>query len=265
MRRKHLTRLMAPARSTPTSSAPREGSPRSRPSRDGRDPWSAGAASRGPQIGPRLRALRIARNLTLEQVAQGAGLTKGFVSRVERDQASVSIPALQRICEVLQTPVAALFDSLPHAFVAADDAPVIEFGDARLRQLVLTPAGVTDLRVVKLLLSPGASASGELRIGGSGTTFIHVLRGKLALDLEGEQFELAPGDSLTFPGRTPHTYRNASGRERCEALLAVTPAVPGSQTSHQLSPGADLAGATPVTRQLPDPVQLERTVPRARG
>jgi transcriptional regulator with XRE-family HTH domain len=175
-------------------------------------------------MGPRLRALRTARNLTLEQVAQSAGVTKGFISRVERDQASVSVAALQRICEVLQTPVGALFDYPAKAFVAAEDAPVIEFGAARLRQLVLTPANVTDLRVVKLLLSPGANAGGEAQARGRGTIFIHVLRGKLDLDLDGERFPLGPGDSVTFPAGTLHTYRNGSGRERCEALLAIAPA-----------------------------------------
>jgi quercetin dioxygenase-like cupin family protein len=151
-------------------------------------------------------------------------VTKGFVSRVEHDQASVSIAALQRICDVLQTPVGALFDSPPHAFVAADEASVIDYATEGLRQLVLTPTGVTDLRVVKLVLSPGADASLETLTGARGTTFIHVLRGKLVLDLEEEQFEFDPGDSLTFPGWTPHTCRNSSDHERCEALVAVAPA-----------------------------------------
>jgi transcriptional regulator with XRE-family HTH domain len=215
---------MTPARSSTTPGAARRVATGPRLARATRDSNAVRPAPHPVRIGPRLRALRLARNLTLEQVAQGAGVTKGFVSRVERDQASVSIAALQRICDVLQTHVGALFDSPPHAFVGADEAPVIEFGAARLRQLVLTPPGVDDLRVVKLLLSPGAKATGEVHTGSRGTNFIHVLRGKLALDLEGEQFELGPGDSLTFPGRTPHTYRNSSGRERCEALLAVAPA-----------------------------------------
>jgi transcriptional regulator with XRE-family HTH domain len=215
---------MTPARSPATLRTPTRDSSRSLPVRGGRDSNNAGPASGTPPIGPRLRALRLARNLTLEQVAQGAGVTKGFVSRVERDQASVSIAALLRICEVLQTPVGALFDSSPYALVAADAAPVIEFGASRVRQLVLTPSGVTDLRVVKLLLSPGANATGGVYTGARDTTFIHVVKGKLAFDLEGQQFELGEGDSLTFPGRTPHTYRNASGRDRCEALLVVAPA-----------------------------------------
>jgi transcriptional regulator with XRE-family HTH domain len=215
---------MTPSRSTAAQSPALRRSTRARPARGVRDSAGAGAPPGPPRIGPRLRAIRVARNLTLDQVAQGAGVTKGFVSRVERDQASVSIAALQRICEVLQTPVGPLFDYPAKAFIGADDAPVIEFGAARLRQLVLTPPDGDDLRVVKLLLSPGAKVNGEVHTGSRGTTFIHVLRGKLVVDMEGEQFELEPGDSLTFPGRTPHTCRNSSGRERCEALLAVAPA-----------------------------------------
>jgi transcriptional regulator with XRE-family HTH domain len=201
------------------------------------------ARTRTPRIGPRLRTLRVAHNLTLEQVAEGAGLTKGFVSRVERDQTSVSIAALQRICDVLQTPVGALFDSPPRELVTAGEAPLIEFSAAGLRQLVLSPTGVTDLHVVKVLLSPGGDATEEVSTATRGTTFIHVLRGMLSVDLEGERFELGPGDSFTFSGRAPYTYHNASPREHCEALLAVAPEHAGTQgerlkTTSSPPPGA---------------------------
>jgi transcriptional regulator with XRE-family HTH domain len=182
-------------------------------------------ASRGPsgssggRIGPRLRALRTARNLTIEQVADGAGVTKGFVSRLERDQTSVSVAALLRICEVLQTPVGTLFEDPPNALVRAEEAPVIDFGSGRPRHLVQTPANVKDLRVVKVLLAPGADAGSEAYRGDRGTDFIHVLRGELELELDGERFRLGVGDSITFPARTAHTFRNVSKREGCEALM----------------------------------------------
>jgi quercetin dioxygenase-like cupin family protein len=150
-------------------------------------------------------------------------VTKGFVSRVERDQTSVSVAALLRICEVLQTPVGALFDDSPKALVRAGEAPVIDFGAGRLRHLVQTPTNVTDLRVVKVLLAPGADAGSEAFAGNPGTDFIHVLTGKLELELDGEHFLLGAGDSITFPGSTAHTYRNASARERCEAFLVAAP------------------------------------------
>jgi transcriptional regulator with XRE-family HTH domain len=176
------------------------------------------------RIGPRLRALRTARNLTLEQVAQSAGVTKGFISRLERDHASVSVATLQRICDVLQTPMGALFDYPEKAVVAAQDAPVIDFGTGGLRLLVLTPANVNNLRMVKMLLAPGADVDGDAHFATRGSIFVHVLHGKLSVELDGETVQLEPGDSLTFPGRTPHSYRNASRRERCEALVGAAPA-----------------------------------------
>ncbi|HUE27023.1 MAG TPA: cupin domain-containing protein [Solirubrobacteraceae bacterium] len=180
--------------------------------------------SRTARIGPRLRALRAARGLTIEQVADGAGVTKGFVSRVERDQTSISVAALLRICEVLQTPIGALFEDPPKSLVRAGEAPVIDFGVGRMRQLVCTPANVKDLRVIKLLLAPGADAGEEAYSGSRGTDFFHVVKGKLELELDGDSFVLDSGDSITFPSRTPHTLRNASQRERCEALVVFAPA-----------------------------------------
>ncbi|MGB3337961.1 MAG: helix-turn-helix transcriptional regulator, partial [Devosia sp.] len=52
-------------------------------------------------IGTKLRTARKTRGLTLDQVAQAAGLTKGFVSRLERDDVSPSVASLVTVCEVL--------------------------------------------------------------------------------------------------------------------------------------------------------------------
>ena len=48
-------------------------------------------------IGGRIRATRLARGLTLGQVAAAAGLTQGFVSKLERDQVSPSVASLVAI------------------------------------------------------------------------------------------------------------------------------------------------------------------------
>lgn len=141
---------------------------------------------------------------------------------MERDQTSVSVAVLLRICQVLQTTIGALFEDPPNAIVRSAEAPVIDVG--RIRHLVHTPTVVKNLRVVKIVLSPGADAGGEAYTSSAGTEFIHVLHGKLELELDGERHVLHTGDSITFCGRTAHTYRNASGRERCETLLVVAPA-----------------------------------------
>jgi transcriptional regulator with XRE-family HTH domain len=64
--------------------------------------------STGPtRIGPRLRETRMAQGLTIGNLAEATGLTKGFISRVERDETSPSVATLVNLCQVLSLPVGA--------------------------------------------------------------------------------------------------------------------------------------------------------------
>ena len=55
------------------------------------------------EIGSKLRELRIAKNLTQEELADRAELSKGFISQVERDLTSPSIATLMDILQCLGT------------------------------------------------------------------------------------------------------------------------------------------------------------------
>ena len=46
----------------------------------------------------------------MEAVADRAGLTKGFLSLVERGQTTISVPNLLKVCEILSVSVGSLFD-----------------------------------------------------------------------------------------------------------------------------------------------------------
>ena len=61
------------------------------------------------QLGPRIRALRQARRLTLRDVAARSGVTESFLSQVERDVASPSIATVGRIARALDLWIAQLF------------------------------------------------------------------------------------------------------------------------------------------------------------
>ena len=58
------------------------------------------------QLGPRIRALRQARRLTLRDVAARSGVTESFLSQVERDVASPSIATVGRIARALDLSIA---------------------------------------------------------------------------------------------------------------------------------------------------------------
>ena len=60
-------------------------------------------------IGKKLRALRIKRGLTLEELASRSELSKGFLSQLENDVTSPSISTLEDITEVLGISLEAFF------------------------------------------------------------------------------------------------------------------------------------------------------------
>ncbi len=65
----------------------------------------------GARIGAQLKAARLAARKSMAEVAEQAGLTKGFVSKLERDLANVSVASLIRLCEALDISVGSLFEA----------------------------------------------------------------------------------------------------------------------------------------------------------
>ena len=61
------------------------------------------------ELGPRIRALRLKKKLTLQAVAERARVSQSLISQVERGLASPSVNTLRRIAGALDVPIAALF------------------------------------------------------------------------------------------------------------------------------------------------------------
>jgi transcriptional regulator with XRE-family HTH domain len=174
-------------------------------------------------VGARLRAARQAAGLTLAAVAAEAGLTKGFLSRLERDEVSPSVASLVTVCGVLGIGVGQLFEPPATSLVRAAEAPPINFGGQGVREVLLTAGAQRDLHVIRSVIEPGGGGGEELYSLACDVEFIHVLRGRLRLLLPGEVVELGAGDAFTMPGATPHTWLNPSAAT-CEVLWVLTPA-----------------------------------------
>lgn len=175
-------------------------------------------------IGPRLRAARQTLGLTLEQVAGATGLTKGFLSRLERDEVSPSVASLVGVCEVLGVRVGELFESPATSLVRAGEGPAINFGGTGVVEHLLTPGSESRLQVIHSVVAGGGTGGDELYALHADVEFVYVVRGQLELVMTHETVRLGPGDAFTFPGTEPHTWRNVSRTRECEVLWALAPA-----------------------------------------
>ena len=176
------------------------------------------------RIGARLRVARLSQKMTIEAVAQATGLTKGFISRLERDAASPSVASLVAVCDAIGLRVGALFDPPETAVVRAGEGRPISFGAAGAQEHLLTPGTQQQVEVLHSLLDGGGHGGAELYTLDCETEFVFVVGGRLDLVLADETVTLGAGDAMTFPGRTPHTWRNSSATTPCEVLWVLSPA-----------------------------------------
>lgn len=174
-------------------------------------------------IGARLRAARKQRSLTLDQVALSAGLTKGFVSRLERDDVSPSVASLVAVCEVLGLRVGDLFDPPVTSVLRAGEGRLINFGGQGAVERLVTPGTQGALEVIHSVIEPGGSGGDELYALACEAECAYVLSGTVEVVLENGSERLSAGDAMTFPGNAPHTWRNP-GPDACEVLWILAPA-----------------------------------------
>jgi transcriptional regulator with XRE-family HTH domain len=179
------------------------------------------------EIGGRLRQARQERGLTIDQLAQATGLTKGFLSQVERDLASTSVASLLKICGALGLRVGDLFDEEAESgLVRADERPLLDFGGIGAEDRLLTPRSNRRLQAFFSKVGPGArSGDGPGYPTPTDAQFVHVTKGEFELTVGGEVFRLRAGDSLTFGGRELHGWRNPSDRRSAELVWVLTPSL----------------------------------------
>src|SRR5437868_15475010 len=82
----------------------------------------------GTRIGAQLRAARLAARMSMAEVAEQAGLTKGFVSKLERDLANVPVASLIRLCDALGILPGLLFQAPKGEVVRSAVRPRNNFG-----------------------------------------------------------------------------------------------------------------------------------------
>ncbi|HET9406209.1 MAG TPA: cupin domain-containing protein [Candidatus Sulfotelmatobacter sp.] len=177
----------------------REG--RMRPASDG----NAGA------IGGHLRQLRVKRGLSLAEVAKAVGISVGFLSAMERSQMSGSVGTLRKLARFYKTNILDFYDARGGSSrqVRPGERKVLEAGPGVRMELLAWGNAVMEPHLFRIAPEAGSGDS----YSHEGEEFIFVLRGALAITLDGEDFELKPGDSFYFESARPHHWRNPGRRE----------------------------------------------------
>lgn len=176
------------------------------------------------QLGRKIRDLRLRRGLTVQQLAEATGLSKGFISQVENSRTSPSLATLQDLARALETSVAYLVveeEQAPHV-VRRAERPCLQVGGNTSRVEVLSAQPKRNLELLVAELPPGVTA-GDKRHYHHGEEVVLCLEGRVKLVCGEHVVLLEDGDACHYDGRVPHALENA-GAGVARVIIAMTPA-----------------------------------------
>lgn len=179
-----------------------------------------------PAVGERLAELRKSAGLTLEELSDRSGFTKGYLSKIENGRQTPPIGSLSRIAQALGTDIAAFFQEAgPRgrsrvAVVRAGSRPPAQRGESAFGYDYQSLAqGLTNPHMQPFVFTFPSEIDKYVFFEHEGEEFLFVLKGKVAFQVGTEKWVLEAGDSVYFDSRAPHRGWSVGGE--AQALVVI--------------------------------------------
>lgn len=177
------------------------------------------------QISQKIKSIRKDKNLTIQEIAERAGVTKGLISQIENSRTLPSLLVLMQIIKALEVDLNFFFNDLS---LAGREAPVLVLRKKEYSKFEKEPAsGYQYERIFTRKIKSGAVDFVLLEImPGSERNFVttdafefkYILQGTVKYIFRDQTVELFEGDSMLFDGRLEHNPVN-EGKETVKMLV----------------------------------------------
>ena len=176
-------------------------------------------------IAKNVKALRNKHKMTLQELADLTGLTKGYLSKIERSKKAPPYSTLNRIAQAMGADVMFL---LNESFPTAEDPRIVftkkgggnsveNVGSLYGYSYEALASGKIGKNMQPYIIEPAFDEKAVFQH--EGEEFIYVLEGRHEFVYDGETYLMEEGDSVYFDSGVPHTGRSV-GEKRAK-LLAV--------------------------------------------
>ena len=167
-------------------------------------------------IGSKIRTIRKRKQITIAQLCEGTGLSKGFISNVENNNTSPSINTLHTIASFLEVPLPyLLLEKEQHMRVVKKNERTHSTHNNLKIEHISSKDG---LRLMMVEFQPGAS-TGEAHAHEGKESHL-VLKGKVLAEQGEDSIIMEEGDSFSWNACVPHSVKNI-GDENAVILIAI--------------------------------------------
>ncbi len=162
-------------------------------------------------VGTRVRALRLERQLTLDELSARSGVSRRMIALLEAGEVNPSLGTLDKLAQALGTDFVSLVEARPVAALvpkpSEEVAPVWEDGLGSTARLLASRPGAGTTELWQWELVPGSRYEAEPDPPG-GEEMVLVSRGRLLIEVGHDKFALAAGGYLRLPTDRPYAYAN---------------------------------------------------------
>lgn len=179
-----------------------------------------------PEVGATLQKMRLARELTLEDLSRAAGVSKSMLSQIEREKANPTIAVAWRLANALGVSIGELLSSEARQIdsirvLEAHEQPTLPGDHAGYVLRILGPMELAGrFEWYELTLAPNGVLASNPHDPGA-TEHLTLLQGSMEVEVDGELKKLKTGATARYLADRQHCIRN-SGKTEARALMVVT-------------------------------------------
>ena len=176
------------------------------------------------KVGAKLRELRNDKKISISELSKSSEVSTGLISQVERDLVVPSVVTLWRLAQALEADINCFFEDIQqkqHTIIRHGDHKILSTQKNSCAYKLLSSSSENHLDLMEIILEGGSFQEKEA-LSHEGEECGYVLKGTLTVYLNGKEYTLYEGDSITFSSQLPHKYINYT-EKKCVSIWAMTP------------------------------------------
>jgi transcriptional regulator with XRE-family HTH domain len=178
------------------------------------------------EIGRRIRKLREAKGLSLEELSNLTGFEIDFLEKIENQEVHPQLGTVIKLSKALESAFGRLVSGVGdrlYSVTRRQDQKIVSrstglAGKQKLYTYKSLAPEVKGRHMEALMVQLEENPGGELSVH-DGEEFIYVLEGTVAMQIGEDRFDLDPGDSVYYLSTTPHLIAAKQGRATIVAVL----------------------------------------------
>ena len=177
------------------------------------------------QIAKNIKKIRLSKNLSQEKLAELSGLTKGYISKIEKSDTAPPLSTLSKIATALKVDIT-LLTAEQYEITKDIDICIVRKGEGKkVSSATLVGYHYEALAYKKsgknmepFFLEPAFDEKALFMH--EGEEFMYVLEGVHEFVYDNKRYILKEGDSIYFDSRIPHTGRSV-GKKKAKILAVM--------------------------------------------